>query len=160
MLLFIFERESKRDRGRERERETQNPKQAPGSALSAQSPTRGLNPQTEKSPFLIKTLSMDWDEGVVHETLTQGAVQGQASLPCWELLLRSTVQRHIDSPIATWTSAALKSHQICNTVWASKDMSLTCYTAEILRLIYHLGLTKSTLSRKWAVSFWEFPGCH
>ena len=30
-------------RGRERERETQNPKQAPGSELSAQSPT-GLEP--------------------------------------------------------------------------------------------------------------------
>ena len=39
--LFIFERE--------RERETQNPKQAPGSELSAQSPTRGSNPQTARS---------------------------------------------------------------------------------------------------------------
>ena len=34
---------------RERERETQNPKQAPGSELSAQSPTRGSNPQTARS---------------------------------------------------------------------------------------------------------------
>ena len=48
--MFIFERERKRegDRehvcmhggGAERERETQNLKQAPGSQLSAQSPTR------------------------------------------------------------------------------------------------------------------------
>ena len=34
---------------RERERETQNPKQALGSELSAQSPLRGLSPQTVKS---------------------------------------------------------------------------------------------------------------
>ena len=43
----------------QRERETQNPKQAPGSKLSAQSPMRGLNPQTvrswsEWSPALIQ----------------------------------------------------------------------------------------------------------
>ena len=31
----------------QRERETQNQKQAPGSELSAQSPTRGLNSQSE-----------------------------------------------------------------------------------------------------------------
>ena len=39
--LFIFERESERVQAEEgqRERETQNPKQAPGSELSAQSPT-------------------------------------------------------------------------------------------------------------------------
>ena len=36
-LMFIFERE------------TQNPKQAPGSGLSAQSPTRGSNPHTVRS---------------------------------------------------------------------------------------------------------------
>ena len=34
---------------RERERETQNPKQGPGSALPAQSPRRGSNPQTVRS---------------------------------------------------------------------------------------------------------------
>ena len=33
----------------QRERETQNLKQAPGSELSAQSPTWGLNPQTATS---------------------------------------------------------------------------------------------------------------
>ena len=49
--MFIFEREkeSMSKGGAERERETQNPKQAPGSELSAQSPTRGLNPRTERS---------------------------------------------------------------------------------------------------------------
>ena len=35
--------------GAERERETQNLKQAPGSELSAHSPTRGLNPRTVRS---------------------------------------------------------------------------------------------------------------
>ena len=44
--LFIFEtergRERERERERERDRETQNPKQSPGSELSAQSPTWGL----------------------------------------------------------------------------------------------------------------------
>ena len=44
-VLFIFERERERwcvGEG-QRERETQNPKQAPGSELSAQSPVRGSN---------------------------------------------------------------------------------------------------------------------
>ena len=35
--------------GTERERETQNPEQAPGSELSAQSPMQGLNSETVKS---------------------------------------------------------------------------------------------------------------
>ena len=49
--MFIFERE--RDRQTEhkqagqRERETQNPKQAPGSELSAQSPMWGSNTDRE-----------------------------------------------------------------------------------------------------------------
>ena len=51
MFLFIFETE--RDRAQmgegQRERETQNLKQAPGSELSAQSPTRGLNSWTARS---------------------------------------------------------------------------------------------------------------
>ena len=49
--MFIFDRERERERertrmsggGAERERETQNLKWAPGSELSAQSPTQGLN---------------------------------------------------------------------------------------------------------------------
>ena len=44
--MFIF-RERQRasgGMGGQRERETQNPKQAPGPELSAQSPTRDLNP--------------------------------------------------------------------------------------------------------------------
>ena len=36
-VLFIFETETEHEQGRGRERETQNPKQAPGSELSAQS---------------------------------------------------------------------------------------------------------------------------
>ena len=44
------ERERERERenkwGRGRERDTQNPKQAPGSELSAQSPMLGSNPPT------------------------------------------------------------------------------------------------------------------
>ena len=43
--MFIFERETEHEQeGAERERETENPKQAPGSELSAQNPTWGLNP--------------------------------------------------------------------------------------------------------------------
>ena len=45
--MFLFTFETGRDRAwageGQRERETQNPKQAPGSELSAQRPTRGLN---------------------------------------------------------------------------------------------------------------------
>ena len=48
--LFLKERETEHEggggrEGGQRERETQNPKQDPGSELSAQSPTQGLNPQ-------------------------------------------------------------------------------------------------------------------
>ena len=39
---------AEKERERERE-ETQNPKQAPGSELSAQNPVRGSNPQTMRS---------------------------------------------------------------------------------------------------------------
>ena len=49
MYLFLRERETEHERGRGRERETQNPKQAPGSELAAQSPTWGSNPQTARS---------------------------------------------------------------------------------------------------------------
>ena len=50
MYLFLKDRERQHElgRGREREKETQNPKQAPGSELSAQSPTWGSNSQTER----------------------------------------------------------------------------------------------------------------
>ena len=57
--MFIFDREREREKereresmsrgGAERERETQNPRQAPGSELSAQSLTRGSNSQTVRS---------------------------------------------------------------------------------------------------------------
>ena len=54
-LMFIFERERERESvrvsrgGAEREKETENQKQALGSELSAQSPTRGSNSQTARS---------------------------------------------------------------------------------------------------------------
>ena len=52
-FMFIFEKEEDRDRVRvgegQRERETQNPKQAPGSELSAQSPMWGSGPRTVRS---------------------------------------------------------------------------------------------------------------
>ena len=48
MLIFERERETKHEWG-ERERETQNPKQSPGSELSAQSPMQGSNSQTVRS---------------------------------------------------------------------------------------------------------------
>ena len=50
--MFIFEKETETEcsgGGAEREGETQNLKQAPGSELSAQSPTWGLNPRTARS---------------------------------------------------------------------------------------------------------------
>ena len=52
--MFIFEREGERERERAhaekgRERETQNLEQAPGSELSAQSLTGGLNWRTVRS---------------------------------------------------------------------------------------------------------------
>ena len=41
--LFLREKETECEQGKGKERETQNPKQAPGSELSAQSLMRGLN---------------------------------------------------------------------------------------------------------------------
>ena len=49
VYLFLRQRETEQERGRVRERETQNLKQAPGSELSAQSPTRGSNSRTARS---------------------------------------------------------------------------------------------------------------
>ena len=55
MFIFLRERESMSrgeahsERERERERETQNLRQAPGTELSAQSPTWGSNSQTVRS---------------------------------------------------------------------------------------------------------------
>ena len=62
-LMFIFETERNRAWVGEgqRERETQNLKQAPGSELSAQSPTRGSNPLTMRS----------WPEPTNYEIVTQ-----------------------------------------------------------------------------------------
>ena len=53
-MFYLFERERERERdgcesGRGRETEAQNPKQAPGSELSAQLAMRGSNPQTMRS---------------------------------------------------------------------------------------------------------------
>ena len=48
-VLFLRQGETEQEEGSVRERETQNPKQAPGSELSAQSLTRGLNSQTSRS---------------------------------------------------------------------------------------------------------------
>ena len=49
MFIYFGERETEHEQGRGRERGRQNPKQAPGSELSAQSPTRGSNPRTARS---------------------------------------------------------------------------------------------------------------
>ena len=48
-LTFERERENTSWGGTQRERETQNPKQAPGSELSVQSPIRGSNSQPVRS---------------------------------------------------------------------------------------------------------------
>ena len=52
-MFIFFERERERERASggvaEREGETQNPKQAPGPKLSAQSLTQGLNSKTARS---------------------------------------------------------------------------------------------------------------
>ena len=47
--LFLRQGETEHEQGRVRERETQNLKQAPGSELSAQSPTQGSNSRTARS---------------------------------------------------------------------------------------------------------------
>ena len=43
VYLFLRETETECEQGRGREKGRQNPEQAPGSELSAQSPTRGSN---------------------------------------------------------------------------------------------------------------------
>ena len=50
VYLFLRERQKQSASGEgQRERVTENPKQAPGSELSTQSPTQGLNPWTARS---------------------------------------------------------------------------------------------------------------
>ena len=49
MFIYLRETETEQEQGRGTERGRQNPKQAPGSELSAQSLTRGLNSQTVRS---------------------------------------------------------------------------------------------------------------
>ena len=50
MYLFLIDREKEHEWGEgQKEKETQNPKQAPGSELSAQSPTLGLNSKAVRS---------------------------------------------------------------------------------------------------------------
>ena len=49
VYLFLRQRETEHEQGRGRERETQNPKQAPGSEPSAQSPMQGSNSWTARS---------------------------------------------------------------------------------------------------------------
>ena len=49
VYLFLTESETEHEGGRARARETQNPKQGPGSELSAQSPMQASNPQTVRS---------------------------------------------------------------------------------------------------------------
>ena len=49
VYLFLRQRETEHERGRVRERETQNLKQAPGSELSAHSPTWGSNSRAVRS---------------------------------------------------------------------------------------------------------------
>ena len=56
IYLFVRERESTSKGGAERNRDTQNPKQAPGSELSAQSPMQGSNPQKPKGSFEGETV--------------------------------------------------------------------------------------------------------
>ena len=48
-MFIIFERDRVQAGEGQRESETQNPKQAPGSEVSAQSPTRGPNSRTVRS---------------------------------------------------------------------------------------------------------------
>ena len=48
-MFIYFEGETEHEQGRDRERETQNPKQAPDSEPSAQSPMRDLNSLTARS---------------------------------------------------------------------------------------------------------------
>ena len=47
VIYFLETERQSTSRGGGAERETQNPKQAPDSELTAQSPTRGSNSQTE-----------------------------------------------------------------------------------------------------------------
>ena len=48
-IFFLFLRQRERETERERERKTQNLKQGPGSEMSAQSLTQGLNSQNTRS---------------------------------------------------------------------------------------------------------------
>ena len=62
----------------QREREMQNPKQAPGSELSAQSPMRGSNSQTARSCPELKSDTQP-TEPLVKFILREGHLGGSVS---------------------------------------------------------------------------------
>ena len=55
VYLLLKERENMSGGGAEKERETQNPKEATGSELTAQSPTQGSNPPTMRGHNLSRS---------------------------------------------------------------------------------------------------------
>ena len=58
--VYLFLRQSTSGEGAEKERETQNPKQIPGSELSAQSPTQDSNSNCEIMTWAEIGRSTDW----------------------------------------------------------------------------------------------------
>ena len=72
--------------GAERERETQDPKQAPGSELSAQTPMRGLNSQTHEVMARAEVECLtDWATQAPHDLvlfLTFGHLLNWKPAPC------------------------------------------------------------------------------
>ena len=84
--MFIFERDRARAGDGQRETHTQNPKQAPGSELSARSPTRGLNPRTARS-WLRQSQLLNW---LSHP----GVLKYKWFLPCFSPLRQKDTSRH------------------------------------------------------------------
>ena len=96
--MFIFERERDRDRvwagEGQREKETQNPKRAPGSELSAQSPTRGSNSHTVRSWPELKSVAQPTEPPrhptlFLKDLLTRTRILGWLFLNvflCWDFI--------------------------------------------------------------------------
>ena len=82
--------------GRVRERETQNLKQAPGSELSARSPTRGSNSQTRDHDLSrSRTLNRLSHPGTPLPVFPRGVLRSQATDRCLSQVVEVTNARFI-----------------------------------------------------------------
>ena len=110
--LFLRQRQSMSGGGAERERETQNRKEAPVSELSAQSPMRDSNSQTEIMIWAEVGRSTDWATQAPQEFAFLTHSQVMLKLLIEELCFEDHRARLHISPLS-WSLWAWKASVLC-----------------------------------------------